>query len=56
MAATCNSEDKWQCGLESKGLYYEGYLIGFPMKKLNVSETKCHCYGIPNYVVVVLII
>ena len=30
--------------------------VEFPMKKLNVSETKCHCYGIPNYVVVVQII
>ena len=23
------------------------------MKKLNASEAKCHCYGIPNYIVVV---
>ena len=30
-------------------------MVGFPMKKLNVSENKCHCYGIPNYVVVVQI-
>ena len=29
--------------------------VGFPKKKLNVSENKCHCYGIPNYVVVVQI-
>ena len=26
MAATCNSKDKWQCGLEKNGLYYEGML------------------------------
>ena len=32
MAATCNSKEKWQCGLEKKGLYYEG------MRRATVSK------------------